>query len=223
MPPDRRVPWLLVLAPFVVQFAALAALTLILRPPSGADGIYSIRFGVVVLGSYAALVGATMLVASRHGDPRTNLALRRTPVRWTTAAVAAAFAVGLVASLALEPIFHGVREQGFDPRPFPGGATAAAGMVLAFLGVGVAGPIAEELYFRGLVQGALERFGQPIAIGTTAVVFGAVHFVPAAFPVLAVYGVTLGVIRSRSRSIVPGMIAHALNNTVALVLAVAIA
>jgi membrane protease YdiL (CAAX protease family) len=222
MLPDRRVPWLLVLAPFVVQFAALAALTLVLRPPSGADGIYSIRFGVVVLGSYAALVGATMVAARRHGDPQELLNIRRTPVGWTTAAVAATFAVALVASLALEPIFHGVREQGFDPGPFPGGASALAGLVLAFLGVGVAGPIAEELYFRGLLQGSLERYGQPVAIVATAVVFGAVHFVPAAFPVLAIYGVLLGLIRSRSRSIVPGMIAHALNNSVALVLALAI-
>lgn len=222
MQPDRRVPWLLVLAPFVVQFAALAVLTLVLRPPSGADGIYSVRFGVVVLGSYAALVGATMFVADRYGDPETTLALRRTPVGWTAGAVAVTFGVAIAASLALEPIFHGVREQGFDPGPFPGGASAVVAVILAFIGVGIAGPIAEELYFRGLLQGSFERFGQPIAIGATAVIFAAVHFVPAAFPVLAVYGLMLGLIRSRSRSIVPGMIAHALNNSVALVLALAV-
>ena len=222
MPPDRRIALPLVAVPFVLQLVVLAVLGLVLRPPRGADGIYSIRFGVVVLCSYAALAGATVVIANRHGDPRTILALRRMPVRRTTAIVAATFAVAVVASLLLEPIFHGVRAQGFDPGAFPGGASSTAGLAIAFLGVAVAAPVAEELYFRGLLQGSLERFGPAVAVGTTAALFATVHFVPAAIPVLAVYGVLLGLIRSRTHSVIPGIIAHALNNSVALVAAVAL-
>ncbi len=97
------------------------------------------------------------------------------------------------------------------------------GLGLAFLGVAVAGPVAEELYFRGLLQGALAPAGQLVAVCVTAVVFAAVHLVPAAVPVLAVYGLLLGAIRSRTDSIVPGAIAHALNNAVALAVAIALA
>ncbi len=223
MQPDRRVPWLLVLAPFVLQFVALLVLSLVLQPPSAtADGLYSIRFGVAILGSYAVLVGATVVVANQHGDPRTILALRPTAPGRTAAIVALTFAIALAASLVLEPIFHGVRAQGVDPGPFPGGAAAAAGLALSFLGVAVAGPVAEELYFRGLLQGALGRFGQPVAVIATAALFAAVHFTPAAIPVLAIYGLLLGVIRSRTSSIVPGVIAHALNNGVAIIAAVAL-
>ena len=45
----------------------------------------------------------------------------------------------------------------------------------------------------------------------------------AAIPVLAVYGVLLGLVHSRADSIVPGAVAHALNNAVAIALAIALA
>ena len=130
MQPERRIPWLLVAAPFLLQqFVAIAVLGLVLQPPAANDGgFYSIRFGVVVLGSYAALVGATVVIANRYGDPRPRLALRRTPVGRTAGIVVATFGVAVVASLALEPIFHGVTAQDVDPGPFPGGAAATAGL-----------------------------------------------------------------------------------------------
>ncbi len=62
-----------------------------------------------------------------------------------------------------------------------------------------------------------------MAVGVTAALFAAVHFVPAAIPVLAVYGLLLGLIRSRTDSIVPGAVAHALNNAVAIAVAIALA
>jgi membrane protease YdiL (CAAX protease family) len=224
MPPERRVPWLLVAAPYALQQIVTVVLAVVLRPPSStADALYSIRFGIVILASYAVLVGATFLVAARYGDPRQLLAIHPTPVRRTALLVVVTFAGAALATRLLEPIFHGVREQGIDPTPFPGGASAVAGLTLAFLGIAVAGPIAEELYFRGLLQGALAPFGQVVAVVVTAIVFAGVHFVPAAIPVLVVYGVLLGVIRARTGSIVPGAIAHALNNAVALAVAVALA
>lgn len=224
MPPDRRVPWLLVAAPYLVQQIVTVVLAIALQPPSQAAGaLYSVRFGVVILASYAALVGTTFAVAARYGDPRELLAIRRTPVRRTAGIVVITFAGAALATRLLEPIFHGVRAQGIDPMPFPGGASATVGLALAFLGVAVAGPVAEELYFRGLLQGALAPFGQLVAVGVTAAVFGAVHFVPAAIPVLVVYGLLLGVIRWRTNSIVPGAVAHALNNGVAIAIAIAMA
>jgi uncharacterized protein len=224
MQPERRVPWLLVAAPYALQQVVTVVLAIVLRPPSStADALYSIRFGVVILASYAVLVGATVLVAARYGDPRQLLAIHPTPARRTALLVVVTFAGAALATRLLEPIFHGVREQGIDPTPFPGGASATAGLALAFLGVAVAGPIAEELYFRGLLQGALAPAGQVTAVAVTAIVFAAVHFVPAAIPVLVVYGVLLGALRAHTGSIVPGAIAHALNNAVAIVVAVAIA
>ncbi len=223
-PERRRVPWLLVAAPYLLQQIVTVALAVALSPPSQASGaLYSVRFGVIILASYAVLVGATFLVANRYGDPRELLAIRRTPARTTIVMVILTFAVAVAATRLLEPIFHGVREQGIDPTPFPGGAAATIGLALTFLGVGIAGPIAEELYFRGLLQGALAPSGQIVAVGLTAVIFAGVHFVPAAIPVLFVYGLLLGVIRSRTNSIVPGAIAHALNNAVAIGVAIALA
>jgi uncharacterized protein len=224
MQPERRVPWLLVAAPYLLQQVVTVVLAVVLSPPSQASGaLYSVRFGVVILASYAVLVGATFLVANRYGDASEMLAIRRTPVGKTVVIVIITFAAAALATRLLEPIFHGVREQGIDPAPFPGGASATLGLALTLLGVAVTGPVAEELYFRGLLQGALHPFGQLVAVGLTAVIFAAVHFVPAAIPVLFVYGLLLGLIRSRTNSIVPGAIAHALNNAVAIAAAVALA
>ena len=224
MQPERRVPWPLVAAPYVLQQIVTVILAVVLRPPAQTgQALYSIRFGVVILASYAVLVGATFAVAARYGDPRELLAIRPTPVRRTILIVVVTFAGAALATRVLEPIFHGVRAQGIDPSPFPGSASAAAGVALAFVGVAVAGPVAEELYFRGLLQGALAPLGQLAAVGVTAIVFAAVHFVPAAIPVLAVYGLLLGLIRSRTDSVVPGAIAHALNNAVAIAAAIALA
>jgi membrane protease YdiL (CAAX protease family) len=224
MRPERPVPWLYVAAPYVLQQIVTVVLAVVLQPPSQAGGaLYSVRFGVVILASYAVLVGATFVIAARYGDPRELLAIRRTPAARTVVIVVITFAVAALSTRLLEPIFHGVRAQGIDPIPFPGGAAAVIGLALTFVGVAIAGPVAEELYFRGLVQGALEPSGQLIAVAVTAVVFAAVHFVPAAIPVLFVYGVLLGLIRSRTSSIVPGAIAHALNNAVAIAVAIALA
>lgn len=222
MRPESRVPWPLVAAPLVLQLAATILLATLLQPPSDVDtAIYSIRYGVVLLASYAVLVGATFLVADRFGDPRELLALRRLPVRRALGYALAGFAAAFVAALVLEPLFHGIKAQGFHPEPFPGGAAHLAGLALVALGFALAAPIGEELYFRGLMLGRLLGQGPAIAVIVQALVFGAAHFTPAALPVLAVYGAIFGVLRVRTDSILPGALAHAVNNGLALAVAVA--
>lgn len=224
MPPERPLAWPWLAAPYVAQQATTIVLALVLQPPQGTEqAFYSIRFGVIVLASYAVLVGGTVLIARRVGDPVAVLAIRRVPPGRTAALVVVAFAVAVLAGLLLEPLFHGVEAQGVDPDPFPGGAVAAVAVALTLLGIGPAAGIAEELYFRGLVQGRLERFGPPVAIVATALIFAVIHFTPAAIPVLFVYGLVLGWIRARTGSIVPGAVAHSLNNLLAVALAIATA
>ena len=81
-------------------------------------------------------------------------------------------------------------------------------------------PFVEELTYRGLGYSLLERFGRWPAIILVGLLFGLAHGLIESLPVLAVFGGVLAWIRSRTDSVYPGMVLHALFNLVALVAAV---
>jgi membrane protease YdiL (CAAX protease family) len=86
------------------------------------------------------------------------------------------------------------------------------GAVLA-LGAGTA----EELFFRGFLQQRLSRrFGPPLAILIASACFGVMHWDPVQGPAAALLGLYLGWIAERAGSILPAMIAHAVNNSIAV-------
>jgi len=80
-------------------------------------------------------------------------------------------------------------------------------------------PIAEELVFRGVLARTLaNRLPAAAAIVLSAAAFSLYHLNAAqAFPTFSL-GLALGYIALRADSIVPTMIAHALNNAIAIVL-----
>src|SRR5204862_193057 len=81
-------------------------------------------------------------------------------------------------------------------------------------------PVAEELFFRGFMYGALRRpIGWVGAAIVTGLVFGLIHAggTSAVFLLpLAVLGFLLCVLYRRTGSLVPGMGVHAFNNALAL-------
>jgi membrane protease YdiL (CAAX protease family) len=86
------------------------------------------------------------------------------------------------------------------------------GAVLA-LGAGTA----EELFFRGFLQQRLSRrFSPRIAVLVAAACFGLMHTDWVQGPAAALLGLYLGWMAERAGSIVPAMIAHAVNNSVAV-------
>jgi membrane protease YdiL (CAAX protease family) len=98
----------------------------------------------------------------------------------------------------------------------------ASGGMLGLLTVALAlGPgVAEEMFFRGYMQTRLvSRFGAAAAIGATAACFGLLHFDLVHTPVAAVLGAFMGWAAERTASIVPVMVAHVVNNLVAVLTA----
>ncbi len=70
--------------------------------------------------------------------------------------------------------------------------------------------LTEELLFRGLVQRSLrDRYGPRVAVGITAVLFGAFHMDAQALFFASTMGVLLGVLAERSGSTLPGIALHA--------------
>jgi hypothetical protein len=83
------------------------------------------------------------------------------------------------------------------------------------------GPLAEELVFRGAVLRALLSWkaGRPWAmIALSALFFAGVHFNPAQMPHAFLMGLLLGWLYCRTGSIVPGVVFHWVNNTIAYIL-----
>ena len=90
---------------------------------------------------------------------------------------------------------------------------------LALLAGAVAAPLCEEILFRGFLLRSLAGFGPHVAVWVSAVLFGIFHMDPVRFfPTLAL-GVVYGYLAAGTGSVRAPIIAHGVNNGVALTLA----
>ena len=83
----------------------------------------------------------------------------------------------------------------------------------------VAAPISEEVCFRGFLFGGLrEKLPRVAAALVSGVIFGGLHALTgvSAVPPLIVFGFILALLYEKTGSIVPGILLHMLNNSVAL-------
>jgi hypothetical protein len=80
-------------------------------------------------------------------------------------------------------------------------------------------PLTEEPVFRGVIlRGLAGRHSPAVAIGVSAVLFGAMHANPWQFVTATALGIVYGWWFLRTRSLVPCLIGHALNNGLVLAL-----
>ncbi|MEX2107196.1 MAG: CPBP family intramembrane glutamic endopeptidase [Solirubrobacterales bacterium] len=156
-----------------------------------------------------------MAIAAQRGAATMGEVVRRLGVRrfqpsalkWMAAAVGAyllfAFAYSL---LILQPEQEDIAE-GF-------GAIPIQVLLIVF-----AAPISEEVCFRGMLFGGLrERMPRIGAALLSGVIFGALHALTgvSAVPPLIAFGFVLALLYEKTGSIVPGILLHMLNNSVAL-------
>lgn len=210
----RLVAWLALVG-------ALAAFAYVGRaaegdPPEDVLYRYDTAAGSAIL---YGLVLATVLLICRGAPTRTLLALRR-PTSWGQAAGISLgiFVAMLVLGGVLDRFLDAGEEQGLTPEEWESdraGAFAANAVVVA----GVA-PIVEELTYRGLGFSVLLRFGRPAAIVLVGIAFGLGHGLVIALPILTTFGIGLAFLRSRTGSVYPAILLHAVFNGFALALSV---
>lgn len=94
------------------------------------------------------------------------------------------------------------------------------GGALGAISVGILAPIAEEIGFRGVLMGGLLRMRcKPwVAIILSAIVFALFHGTYLQFLGTMVFGIISGWLFWRTRSLLPGMIMHIVNNSTAVIL-----
>jgi hypothetical protein len=159
-----------------------------------------------------------LVLGSRYGAPVfSSLGWRHTGLNLLlvgAGGVALAFALSAIASLIHTPKVETPFEA-LTKNPFSFVFLALTAVVIA--------PVFEELFFRGLIQPLLCRsVGVVAGIGITAALFGALHAPEYseqwqyAFSVLLA-GIAFGVMRERTKSIIPGTVMHGCFNAVSVV------
>lgn len=168
------------------------------------------------------LLGAVLYVGHRGRGVRTEFGLR---VRWPDlpgGAVAGILSQFLLVPLVSWPfvVLAGKKLSDLDKTAtaLTDKANDPLGIVLLVLIVAIAAPVIEELFYRGLVLGALEdRIGTWPAVVVSGLIFGASHFNMLELPALTAFGIVLAVLTVKTRRLGPSIAAHVAFNTVTVV------
>jgi len=166
---------------------------------------WTVLVGVV---SSAITLGVVVLIAGR-GSRRELLALRRPTSWWRAALIGVLVIAGTGLLLVLLPFLQTGEEQGLEVAWDPDRALPFA---LNTVIVVLVSPVIEELTYRGLGFTLLERFGQGWAIALTALAFALSHGLLLPLIAIATFGGGLAYLRSRTRSVYPGIAIHVVVN-----------
>ena len=220
MPATTRLTWAAAgwAAGFVASVAALVVVAALLGPESLAteDSMMSrIGIGGLVMLQVPLWLGllGTPLLARRYG-------LRwRSQLGWAMRLVDVpiGLAVGLVTQLAAVPLLYwpifrifGDLDVEEPARELSELAVGQSDVALLVVMTVVMAPISEEVFFRGLLQGALrDRLGPVWAVTIASVAFGITHFQLVQFPALVLVGVVNGFLVLRTGRLGPALWSHA--------------
>ncbi len=172
---------------------------------------------------WTGFVGVPIWAAALKGngwviDFRARLVPRSLPLAVLAGALAQVVMVPLVSAPMLWLTDTTADDLARPARELSEKATGGWGIALFILIVGIGAPIAEELFFRGLLMRSIEkRFGTAWGIIGSSVLFGATHFQFLQFPALAGAGFVFAWLVVRSDSLWSGVVGHMTFNMVTVV------
>ena len=209
---------------------AVALLLVIGLPQGQPPTIGALPTGVLAAGTWLQFVAFLVVVVALafvSGRPAREAFALRSP-RWggLLAAALGGATVGLFPSWVAENLMK-VLPQLNNGMLSQLNAMLAAGPLpgrLLLLGAVVVGaPVVEELMFRGFLWTAMRAIGGDLVawLGTSAL-FAMYHVDPVHVLAVSITGLYLGWLRRATGSIVPGMVAHFVNNALAAGVAIAV-
>lgn len=182
----------------------------------GGNPLLSARSSVLVWGSAIGNVLTIALFVWRRWSPFSRVYLRSRP--WAVLLWVAL--LGLGAILPLEWIYEQLNLT--LPIEMEEVLKSMMSNRWGYLALGILAPIAEEMVFRGAILRSLLRYFNErmpwIPIVVSALLFGLVHGNVAQSSNAFLMGLLLGWFYHRTGSIVPGIVLHWINNTVAYVM-----
>lgn len=177
---------------------------------------------VTLTATQAGLLGAAALLVFA---PRALAGMRLIPSRGLLGSMAIGMGIAIPSWIGAQLIGYLVlrvlEPLGF--RPETGVADAAlsnADPVVLVMAIVVFAPIAEELFFRGVVFNAWEReYGVTRAIIGSALLFAVIHGSPFLIPSIFVLGIVLALVYRSTRSLPATITLHAVFNGITVLLA----
>lgn len=210
-PPDQPRWGLGDVAVGLVPFALIAVAVLAGGDDDGELTIEALVVNSVVL--WLFLIGVPLFATIRKGrGPVVDLGLRFRPVDAT--AVAAGAALQAIAVPALYwPLLRftdlTTDDVSGEARELVD-AASGAGIAVLVLVVCLGAPLAEELFFRGLMLRAAERrWGVGVALVASTVVFAVTHVQGVQLPALVLFGAVAGWLAVRTGRLGPAIALHA--------------
>ncbi|HEX2096615.1 MAG TPA: type II CAAX endopeptidase family protein [Solirubrobacterales bacterium] len=194
--------------------SVFAAVAVAIESPVGEEDLSSAAS--VVLQTFGALAFVVIpLVIATMGRVPWREAVARLGLRGFDTSAVAWMGVSIAAYLAFAAVYVALVGEP-DQEDI---AEAFGSWPFQILLIAVAAPISEEVFFRGMLFGGLRRrMPSLLAAAISAVVFGGLHAFTgiSAVPPLIAFGLILALLYEKTGSIVPGILLHALNNSVAL-------
>ena len=186
-------------------------------------------YALVQLPFWVGLLAPAIGIAWYRYGPRGALALPRwVKLRFRWIDVPIGIAVGVACQLAMVSglywiVFRFTAEQDVsaNARRLTDRATDSLGILVLLLVVGLAAPLVEELYFRGLTLQVMDRrWGGTIAVLASSLFFATTHFQGLQFPAYLVFGLILAFLVHRFDRLGPAIVAHMSFNVTATVVLV---
>ncbi len=177
---------------------------------------------------YPILMPILYLVFYKYRGKSKNMRLKQTLVKprrsvgWCLKWIIISIGVSQIAGRILTEIirlFAGLFGVTPSDNSFIVGSGLIANIVM-MTGLVVFAPVLEELLFRGIVCRNNEEMGQWFAVIISGVIFGLWHTNYAQLGFASVFGITLGIMYVKTRSIIPTMITHFINNLLVGVLTI---
>ena len=172
---------------------------------------------VLQLPLWAAMMGAVLLARREGLEWVRDLAWS---MRWFDVPVGVAIGVALqlvVVPLVYVPIFELFGDQDLSEaaRALVGSADGWGDVVAAIVMVVIAAPLVEEVFFRGLLHGAVAeqlggrgRGGVAVALVVSSLIFAMAHFQLLQLPALFVVGLVTAALLQFTRRLGPAIWAH---------------
>ena len=150
---------------------------------------------------------------------------RPVSANWVLVSIGLTFAVSIIGGALGVLVQQGFGLPGENPQIkalAPAGFSWPAAIGVTLLG-GVLVPIAEEMFFRGMLhRWARDKWGFAAGALISAIVFGAIHVIPLVIPFAILMGLAASWAYERTGSLLPGLIIHVINNTVKIALVYAV-
>lgn len=177
--------------------------------------ISTIVYGIVIWATYRRTV-------LRYQVNWSSLGVRRFASSWIFLLpfllLVQLMAAGAVNLLFIAPFMGGEFENPQIDLITGGEPVASSDFLPLFFALAILAPIAEELFFRGMMYPLLrQRFTMWVAIFLNAAVFSLIHLIPVLLPALFVIGLMLAWVREKSGSVIPCILLHMLQNGLAVV------